>query len=286
MLWSNGHPASRFLRYSPKTGQHVLSASLTEETLTASFLAGDSFAVSTIHANKAFGYWASVVEAYTAMNLTKPDDKFVTLSGIVSIFRRYLGEYLAGLWRIWLPCELLWCTSEPASRPDTYRAPSWSWASISSRVVYAFCSVSARYAFLADVIDVCVTYDNHHKSSLVISAELRLKGKLARSSWSRIPGREYCHNLMDSHDLSDSSESSLGRCARACFNEYVGDQDRSPDIWSLHIGFRRRGDIATCGLVLDKVDERTFRRVGMFLDSNGCLASRFERLPRTVVTVI
>ncbi|EON63577.1 hypothetical protein W97_02805 [Coniosporium apollinis CBS 100218] len=284
--WSNGHPASRFLRYSSKTGEHVLSASLIEETLTASFLAGHSFAVPTIHANEAFSHWASVVGAYTAMNLTKPDDKFVALSGIVSIFRRYLGEYLAGLWRIWLPCELLWCTSEPASRPDTYRAPSWSWASTNSRVTYAFCSMSARYAFLADVIDVCVTYDNHHKSSLVTGAELRLKGKLARASWSRIPGREYRHNLMNSHDLSDSPESSPGRCAIVYFDEHVEDQDRSPDIWSLPIGCRRRGDTATYGLVLDKVDERTFRRVGIFRDSNGCLASRFERLPRTVVTII
>jgi len=283
---SNGHPASRFLRNSPKTGKHLLSAPLIEETLTTSFLAGHSFAVSTIHANKAFSYWASVVEAYTAMNLTKPDDKLVALSGIVSIFQRYLGEYLAGLWRIWLPYELLWCAFEPASRPDTYRAPSWSWASIDSRAIYAFCSVSAIYAFLADVIDVCATYDNHHESSLITGAELRLKGKLARASWSRIPDTEYRHNLMDSHDLSDSSESSPGRCAIVYFDVYVGDQDRSPDIWSLPIGCRRTGDTATYGLVLDKVDERTFRRVGMFWDDSGCLAFRFEKPPRTVVTII
>ncbi len=77
-----------------------------------------------------------VVEAYTAMNLTKPEDKLVALSGVVSVFRRYFEEYLAGVWRIWLPKELLWPTFKAVVRSNTYRAPSWSWASTDSEISY------------------------------------------------------------------------------------------------------------------------------------------------------
>jgi hypothetical protein len=44
------------------------------------------------------------------------------------------GTYLAGLWKSQLPETLLWYHNLPtetnASKPEQYRAPSWSWASL------------------------------------------------------------------------------------------------------------------------------------------------------------
>jgi hypothetical protein len=44
------------------------------------------------------------------------------------------ADYLAGIWRESLPEALTWSTQAESSRPKTYRAPSWSWASVDGRV--------------------------------------------------------------------------------------------------------------------------------------------------------
>lgn len=169
------HPASKVLINSRKIGLCIVSASLLEGILAGTSPARETLAATASHANDAFMSWGCVVKSYSAMKLTKPGDKLVALAGIVSVFRGYLREYLASLWRIWLPMELLWYTPEPASRPDTYRAPSWSWASMDSKIYYEYFFQAREYAPLADAIDVSVTYDNDQKSSLVTGVELRLE---------------------------------------------------------------------------------------------------------------
>jgi hypothetical protein len=70
-------------------------------------------------------------------NLTKEEDKLITISGIAKRIMRLIpskDEYVAGLWRRVLPSQLLWdvdWVDHPApSRHNTYCVPSWSWASI------------------------------------------------------------------------------------------------------------------------------------------------------------
>lgn len=82
--------------------------------------------------------WNSIIEAYTATLLTVPSDKLTALSGLAKKFLpRMNDEYVAGMWRRWLNVALLWCADNgrkvdgsPSSRPQDYRAPSWSWASV------------------------------------------------------------------------------------------------------------------------------------------------------------
>ena len=96
-------------------------------------------------------FWSYVIGNYTGRELTKQKDKLPALGGLAVEFQRHIGgDYVAGLWSKHLAAGLLWNglvqpTSEGRQgaawddptilyRPQTFRAPSWSWASIEGRV--------------------------------------------------------------------------------------------------------------------------------------------------------
>lgn len=82
-------------------------------------------------------YWATIVYVYSGLDITKPEDRLPALSGVASLVGEQLcSDYLAGLWRRFLPQELLW-TAHISRLPEhryvrsrPYRAPTWSWASL------------------------------------------------------------------------------------------------------------------------------------------------------------
>ncbi|KAK0431566.1 heterokaryon incompatibility protein-domain-containing protein [Armillaria borealis] len=79
--------------------------------------------------------WYNIVTLYTQRDLTKPRDRLIAISGIAEHFQYFWphSRYLAGLWEHQLPGSLLWHIphiDDSRRRPDVYRAPSWSWASI------------------------------------------------------------------------------------------------------------------------------------------------------------
>ena len=75
--------------------------------------------------------WGCILHRYTACNLTMPGDKLVAISGIVKQLQQAQSdEYFAGLWKREFIHSLLWLYPHGGRRPVTYRAPSWSWASL------------------------------------------------------------------------------------------------------------------------------------------------------------
>ncbi|KAK7699622.1 hypothetical protein SLS64_011576 [Diaporthe eres] len=98
-----------------------------------------------------FELWARVVETYSRMNLTVPKDKIIALSGIAQLMStNVIGSkeapalYVAGLWYKYLESQLLWRVEptfirhsrtfhQPGRRPQEYRAPSFSWASVDAQ---------------------------------------------------------------------------------------------------------------------------------------------------------
>lgn len=82
--------------------------------------------------------WWRIVRSYVRCDLTVESDKLLALSAIAKRMRPILqDEYVAGMWRRYLEAELLWSRSlslgekiRKTSRPEVYRAPSWSWASL------------------------------------------------------------------------------------------------------------------------------------------------------------
>jgi hypothetical protein len=95
--------------------------------------------------------WRDVVEAYAYRDLTQESDRLPALSGLAKRFRGSSeDQYLAGLWESCLIADLAWYPvttvgqeNSPDSLPHTtssrtarYRAPTWSWASVTSRIKF------------------------------------------------------------------------------------------------------------------------------------------------------
>lgn len=83
--------------------------------------------------------WDDIVEQYTLQDMSLPSDKLVALSAVAQTYSqnaRQYGTYLAGLWKETMPKSPAWFVPRGSARcrPDEYRAPSWSWASVDSQV--------------------------------------------------------------------------------------------------------------------------------------------------------
>ncbi|KAH7070451.1 heterokaryon incompatibility protein-domain-containing protein [Paraphoma chrysanthemicola] len=86
--------------------------------------------------------WGRIVQDYFRRSLTFPSDIFPALSGIVKVVAAQLqDEYAAGLWKRTIIQDLLWYfTTRPgstdlsttATTAEVWRAPSWSWASMTT----------------------------------------------------------------------------------------------------------------------------------------------------------
>lgn len=83
----------------------------------------------------AFSMWNQIVYGYSNGTLTYSEDKLVAISGLASRMQKHIrSDYLAGLWRKYLPYQLLWTVGGiqwfvRAGRPTVYLAPTWSWVS-------------------------------------------------------------------------------------------------------------------------------------------------------------
>lgn len=132
-------------------------------------------------------YWGSVVEICSRMPLTKDTDRPVAIMGIVDVFRPFLGEYLAGMWRELLPRHLMWSTRDHKKkhpldaernscyRPSAKRAPTWSWLSVEGAVFYQMAPMDRH----KDVVSRVLDFD-------VMSAQdirLRIQGPLVPDKW-------------------------------------------------------------------------------------------------------
>lgn len=84
--------------------------------------------------------WEAAVACYSRLGLGRPEQRLSALSGLAKAFQAISGHeesgnpYLSGLWRRSIRANLLWRVSTPGQkgnkRPRTFRAPSWSWASV------------------------------------------------------------------------------------------------------------------------------------------------------------
>ena len=79
--------------------------------------------------------WHGVLQEYTCCDLTNGDDKLLAVAGVARRFHAAIaGKYLAGLWSEHVISLLLWFGDSSLSRPTSYRARSWSWASVDGQV--------------------------------------------------------------------------------------------------------------------------------------------------------
>ncbi|KAL8883645.1 MAG: hypothetical protein Q9215_008112 [Flavoplaca cf. flavocitrina] len=134
--------------------------------------------------------WPRIVQLYTQCQLTKPNDKLIAISGIAkrmsSIIR---DDYVIGMWRRYLPSELLWfvdhhrqSNGQPSVRPDEYRAPSFSWASIEGCIS---AGTPVEEGILFSVKELSIDHVTEDITGLVKGGFLVLEGALKRLSLRR-----------------------------------------------------------------------------------------------------
>ena len=81
--------------------------------------------------------WSSIVREYTARDLTFVSDKLVAVSALartLSQIHPAAGKYVAGMWENYVGDHLHWSPSHQTHRAMSYRAPTWSWASMDGNI--------------------------------------------------------------------------------------------------------------------------------------------------------
>ncbi|KAF2266523.1 HET-domain-containing protein [Lojkania enalia] len=137
--------------------------------------------------------WFNLVARYTNRALTKQTDVLPALSGIAqAIARSTNDEYLAGLWKSYLPYCLLWASAwhidhglATHSRPERYLAPSWSWASVKGRIEYIWWTVSwyaynpnPDPAYVPNILSIEIQPAKSDVYGMLKGGMLQLQGKL------------------------------------------------------------------------------------------------------------
>ena len=128
--------------------------------------------------------WFQTVMDYSKRGLTQEKDKLAALSGLAKRVHDATGdEYLAGVWRRGLTEGLMWSGSPatdeaPRKRPETYIAPTWSWASIVGPVV--FDAPENGYRSSVEVLSASTTLSGIDRTGQVSSGRIRVSGFLSR----------------------------------------------------------------------------------------------------------
>jgi hypothetical protein len=116
--------------------------------------------------------------------LTYSNDKLIALSGAAMEIQPILNDtYLAGLWKNHLSPQLLWHVDRSIKLPlqghrvQSYRAPTWSWASIEGAISYPPPD-AIRHNFV-DVLDAQITVASPTNIfGQVTGGYVRLEGQL------------------------------------------------------------------------------------------------------------
>lgn len=173
-----------------------------------------------------FELWARVVETYSRMNLTMAKDKLIALSGIAELMSTSIlgskevpARYVAGLWDKYLESQLLWRVEpifirhnrtfqQPGRRPQDYRAPSFSWASVDAQTgVSDQPGNGITYGEVTDK-DLLIERQKEHNSvvttkqtdnafGLVTGGHIMLHGKLRKIKLSKGERGRFYWRLLD-----------------------------------------------------------------------------------------
>lgn len=134
--------------------------------------------------------WYRIIEYYSDREVVKPSDKLTSISEIAAEVRSTLlelgsntGQYFAGHWENTLPESLLWNARDLGHRPSTYRAPSWSWASIDALVSFHTNMACFQQSWLSEVISTSIERsDTSDELGAVDGGEIVLNGRLATAT--------------------------------------------------------------------------------------------------------
>lgn len=201
--------------------------------------------------------WQYMVQEYTSRNLTKSKDRLLAISGIATALGTGQHDvYLGGLWLSDLPLRLLWeVTSALQPRPQEYRAPSWSWASVDGTIQFlSDADVDPDLRLLS--CEVTPVHPTAQYGALK-AGHIEILCRTKRAYW--IENRQILMNF----ETGDAVEGESLAETRQDSDEGV---NAAPIlVWCLQIcPYDPILSEGPWGLILATEDEKVFRRVGMF----------------------
>jgi hypothetical protein len=231
--------------------------------------------------------WCDVVTLYTKGQLTKQSDKLVAISAVAQRMDRFLSsEYLAGLWQVGMPGQLLWWVHHPFDRTrncirqQSYQAPSWSWASINGDVEYLWNTPSMEP--LAKFVKGSVDLSNTGKFGAVSGAYIQIRGYLSLAEFvlsdellgdNPLDPVSYCFLLKSKESLT------VGLKIKP---DTFSDRSIVPLTWGTQVNDIRKGLVnrvffilplcrtsggSIAGLILKYAESSScFERIGMFMN--------------------
>jgi len=128
-VFPNGLPGTNAMSLQIKSTSSLMKAAAAREPI-------QSLDTSFLHR------WHNLVNAYSKTRLTYPKDKVIAFAGIAeTIMENRTDRYSAGMWEKTLLYDLAWARydgdRETFPISDTsYRAPSWSWASVDGEIIF------------------------------------------------------------------------------------------------------------------------------------------------------
>ncbi|KAI0896197.1 HET-domain-containing protein [Annulohypoxylon nitens] len=221
--------------------------------------------------------WYQLLEEYTTRQFTVSTDKLPALAGAASLFKRANAKggtgatYVAGLWKEDLARGLLWCAHynhmpgrkvwgisstdriSQLSKPPEKRVPSWSWAALDGHLDFWALKIDG---FVVEVLDVKMSQGENELTEAFPDGMIKLKGLAARMFYHAPQDPKYDVGTLTFRRPDSVSD------ATSALNGCVMDLDRQTSrfCWVLLMA---QSNTDWYLLVLRKVDDQSFRRIGM-----------------------
>jgi len=132
--------------------------------------------------------WRRILADFNQRSITKDNDRLPAISGIAKEVARHTGyHYKAGLWSENIHEELFWhSTRDPryrGTKPTSYVAPSWSWASLNFSPIgievpfWRIFHIGHEIKPIAEILNFSVTNTGPDAYGQVSSASLEVRSK-------------------------------------------------------------------------------------------------------------
>lgn len=251
--------------------------------------------------------WAICLRRYTSRELTRQSDKLQALSGLAEQYAIYFSKllaiqadstqrgpyvYLAGLWNHQMPQALTWhrdIETESSPRPQIYRGPSWSWASIDGMIHTTY----VGEAFDFEIIQIHVSFHipDYSFGRVTEGCRIEVFGLLKEVKWDTVS--ESLRPFEGGNDLEQPEIviywDAAGELGMQLFwvpvQRFKRDQVNGSVAELSILGWRYQG------LLLLKVDhsviQHCYRRVGCFhWRSKSCVLGPWEQVNKSRFSII
>jgi hypothetical protein len=212
--------------------------------------------------------WRSLVVEYSKRKLSDSSDKLPAFSSIAAYFATRLNDdYVAGLWRRQLPNMLCW-RGVDVSRPENWRAPSWSYMAIDGQIIFP--KPAEKRGEFFEIKDVQITPVSSEAPYGKISSG-RLLARCRVLQISATGSGWICSNDCYSsvHEggrvkLEPVFDSCRGHHATVdCITTCYATLDPVENLWCVSLSDDRDSE-GVRGLLLAKLDNYIYHRVGYF----------------------